>query len=139
MKPVDFPESNRELAPPDGMANCDPLSVLVGEDGSCMSVWEMDAAELVALKVNGGRICVWVLYGNGTQPPISLTVPAPWEVSDLTPVNHDSTNKGPAVKLDEAKDLHAIVTAMHEDNVETVAIGVALFERLVFTAEKFGG
>jgi hypothetical protein len=136
MKSVDFPEANRVLGAPAGMeADCDPLNVLVGEDLSCMSVWEMDAAELTTLKVNGGRICVWVHNGNGTQPPIALTVPGPWEVAEAVHVDHDSTNKGPTVRKPEVDDLRMIIAAMHKDEVRTVQIPIGLFERLVHTAD----
>lgn len=77
MIPRPFPESNMTLMPPDGMADCDLLSVFA--DGEqCVSCWQMSADELEEVNRNGGR--VWVrVYSGHTAPPIALCIHSPFE------------------------------------------------------------
>lgn len=68
MQPDRFPEKNKTLQPPQGMADCEPLDVWT--DGKrCVSRWKMTWRERISALVFGR---VWVHIWSGyTQPPIA--------------------------------------------------------------------
>jgi len=71
MKPIDFPQSNKNLLKPEGMKDeeCGSLPVLT--DGKvCVSLWEASWRERLSVLLFG-RIWLWV-YSGYTQPPVSL-------------------------------------------------------------------
>ena len=82
MRPVDFEESNKNLAPPSDLpegVECGSLPIWT--DGQqCVSVWELEGDEIVKL-CESGRVYVTVLSGK-TQPPLELLVESPFVVKE---------------------------------------------------------
>lgn len=82
MKCVDFPQSNKDLAPPSDLpegVECGTLPVFTdGEE--CISVWELEGDDLIKV-LESGRVFVRVLSGK-TQPPIELAVESPFTVKE---------------------------------------------------------
>ncbi len=76
MKPIDFPESNKNLLKPEGMTDeeCGSLPVLT--DGQvCVSCWELSEEEKKQLLETGK---IWLMvYSGQTQPPVCLTTEKP--------------------------------------------------------------
>lgn len=79
MKPIAFPESNKELLPPKGDdGNCSNLPIY--NDGTyCISCWKPSFKERVKL-IFGGNVWAWVRSGH-TQPPIAITAHYPFQKS----------------------------------------------------------
>jgi len=71
MTPTAFPEANKTLTPPQGMANCAPLHTF--DDGvHVLSMWKLDDAEKARV-AETGVITLWVYTSSGTQPPVAIT------------------------------------------------------------------
>jgi hypothetical protein len=71
MKPIHFPQANRELSKPDSMTDeeCGPLPVLT--DGRmCVSLWKASLRERLSI-LFFGRVWLWI-YSGYTQPPVAL-------------------------------------------------------------------
>lgn len=78
MRPTRFPQANRTLAPPQGMDNCEPLSVYT--DGEfCISRWKPTWRERLAM-LFGRPAWLWVVSG-WTQPPVMVETRDPWAAS----------------------------------------------------------
>ena len=74
MKPVKFPESNRELTAPNGMENCESLHVF--NDGfTSVSLWKASWVERLKILLLG-EIWLGVCFGS-TQPPVFVVVDKP--------------------------------------------------------------
>jgi len=69
MTPATFPQSNKVLTAPAGMADCGALSVYC-DDQHCVSRWRPSLRERIAL-LFGGSVWLWVRSGS-TQPPVAL-------------------------------------------------------------------
>lgn len=85
MKPVDFPESNAVLTPPDDMTEeeCSNLEIFRTPDGCCISCWELDGDELMQI-LETKRI--WLRVHSGpSQPPVSLATESPFVEEEGTP------------------------------------------------------
>lgn len=71
MEPIQFPQSNKVLARPQGMTDeeCSPLPVF--NDGTqSISCWKMTWRERIAA-LFFGKVWLFVVYGP-TQPPVLL-------------------------------------------------------------------
>ncbi len=69
MKPIKFPESNRELGKPSNMTDEQCGSLPVFTDGvQCISLWKLTWKERLQVLFNGK---IWLgVYSGGTQPPV---------------------------------------------------------------------
>lgn len=77
MKPVEFPEANRNLTKPKGMTDkeCGPLPVLT-DHKACCSKWKLTLMERIRLLIRGH---LWLVVCSGeTQPPVSLGLEKPF-------------------------------------------------------------
>lgn len=85
MKPVQFPESNTVLTPPDDMTEeeCSNLDIFRTGDGCCISCWELDGDELMQI-LETKRIWLRVHSGE-SQPPVSLATESPFVQEEGTP------------------------------------------------------
>ncbi len=71
MKPIKFPEANKELVKPKGMTDEECGSLPVWSDGQmCVSLWKPTLRERLSILFYG-RVWLAVLSGN-TQPPVAL-------------------------------------------------------------------
>jgi hypothetical protein len=76
VNPIKHPSNNFTFGPPDGMENCQPLSVTrVDYDGvlASQSYWRPEAAELAAIAA--GKPIILTVYGRG-HPPLWIGVEA---------------------------------------------------------------
>jgi hypothetical protein len=72
MQPIDFPEANKNLLKPDGMADDECGSLPVLTDGHiCLSLWKPSLRERISILLFG-RVWLYV-YSGYTQPPVALT------------------------------------------------------------------
>lgn len=72
MTPIDFPEQNKTLTKPQGMADEECGSLPVYNDGQqSISCWRMTWRERLSALLHG---TVWLqVYAGRTQPPVSLS------------------------------------------------------------------
>lgn len=78
MKPVNFPQSTKELQRPQGMTEeeCKPLNVYC--DGKhCISCWTEESIWQRLRFLFSGKIWLRVWYGV-TQPPVYVATENPW-------------------------------------------------------------
>lgn len=79
MRPVEFKESTKELAPPKAMREgdiCLPLPVFTdGQD--VVSCWQFTPEELEEMQ-RTGKLWLTVLSGQ-TQPPVAISAFSPFE------------------------------------------------------------
>lgn len=79
MIPIDFPQANKTLGPPRGVAGVDGLCVYC--DGrQCLSCWQLtdeDRQRLIA----GEPVWLFELFGE-TQPPVTLQVGNPFDSTE---------------------------------------------------------
>lgn len=89
MKPISFPEANKNLLKPKGWTDEQCGSLPVRTDGQrCISCWKMDWGERLRALLFGR---VWVFVHSGqTQPPISLGI---WRSAFLKQKNHIATSE----------------------------------------------
>jgi len=81
MKPVKFPEANRELTRPDGMTEEECSSLFVwSDDERCLSLWRPTWRERLRFLFYG-ELWLFVLSGD-TQPPVSLQFHYPFKVKN---------------------------------------------------------
>jgi hypothetical protein len=91
MQYIDFPEANRTLTRPAGMAADECGSLPIHNDGrTCISCWQMSPEELVQAHLNGGRVYLGVMSGT-SQPPVFLTVDPPFPTADIAEVRNEIT------------------------------------------------
>ncbi len=77
MEAIDFPQSTKTLARPQGTTEeeCGPLNVY--SDGEyCVSCWQPDWKDRWRL-LFGGKVWLWVWSGF-TQPPVIVDTEDPW-------------------------------------------------------------
>ena len=71
MKPIRFPQANRNLLKPEGLTDEQCGSLPVYADGSrCISCWQMSWKERLQALVFG-RVWLFVWMGQ-TQPPVAI-------------------------------------------------------------------
>lgn len=73
LKPIKFPEANRNLLKPDSMTDEECRSLWVYTDGiECFSCWKLGWRERLNILLHGK---VWLSVVSGwTQPPVALLV-----------------------------------------------------------------
>lgn len=78
--PVEFPESNRALAAPDGKSadGCGSLPVHADGKEITISCWELSGDDLMEV-LETKRVWVWVFAGGRSQPPIGISTKNPFQ------------------------------------------------------------
>lgn len=79
MKPINFPEANKNLLKPKGMTDEECGSLPVWTDGEqCVSCWQPTVKERISILLFGK---IWLsVYSGETQPPVAL-----WATQDTAP------------------------------------------------------